>query len=100
MISDYGNLHVILSETDEKTGPNPCYEFGKFKLSNKSFETRISIASVSFTVIADRFGTVSEIRRKNSISESYDFVDRSSFSYNVNGQRASLWMQVSVSVGK
>lgn len=28
MLSDYGDLHVILSETNYKTGPNPSYEIG------------------------------------------------------------------------
>ncbi|XP_037046130.1 uncharacterized protein LOC119081366 [Bradysia coprophila] len=76
MLSDYGNLHVLLSETNEKTGPNPSYEI----------------------VIADRFGTESEFRRKNSISQGYDFVNQSSFTYNVKQHRSSVMMRISVSV--
>lgn len=35
MSSDYGKLHVILSETNDKTGPNPSYEIGNFSLYKK-----------------------------------------------------------------
>lgn len=53
-----------------------------------------------FIVIADRFGTTSEFRRKNSISEGYDFVNQSTFLYNVRSHRAAAMMKISVSVGK
>jgi len=76
MFSDYGDLHVILSETSEREGPNPSYE----------------------VVIGDRFSTKSEFRRKNHISDSYDFVNQSSFDYNIKGQRATINMQISLSV--
>lgn len=28
MLSDYGDIYILLSETNERDGPNPCYEFG------------------------------------------------------------------------
>lgn len=28
MLSDYGDVYILLSETNERNGPNPCYEFG------------------------------------------------------------------------
>lgn len=37
MLSDYGDLHILLSETNERYGLNPNYEFGnaeRFKFDN------------------------------------------------------------------
>lgn len=28
MLSDYGDVHILLSETNELEGRNPCYELG------------------------------------------------------------------------
>lgn len=96
MLSDYGDLHIILSETNEKTGPNPSYEIGN-SIVKIRFAPRLSFHIV---VIADRFGTESEFRRKNSISESYDFVNQTSFIYHIEDRRPSLKMRISLSIGK
>lgn len=98
MLSDYGNLHVILSETNEKEGPNPSYEVGNLIVKNALFT--LCRLYFSCLVIGDRFRTKSEFRRKKSISEGYDFVNQSKFSYSIRGKRASIFMQISVSVGE
>lgn len=51
-------------------------------------------------VIGDRYKTQSEIRRKSSINEAYEFDGKTTFTYNMKGRRSRLWMQIAVSGGE